>query len=143
MTETCCRQNKLARDHTKKGVRANEEEHLEGEVVKLQSTSGAGEIVETDYIRVTFQKGFPSKVGINGCRVQDVVAIAMDRLEEYQKGPLACEENEDALHHLHAAVQALQSRIRRRQEQGVLNTMTPHENTRTEDEEDDFSATGS
>jgi hypothetical protein len=113
------------------------------DVVKLQSKVGAGEVVETPFIRVVFQKGFPSQVGINGCRVQDLLQVAISRLGEYQQGPLACEENDQAIAHLNAAIEAMEHRIRRRHEQGVLNTMSPHETMRTEDQDDDFSATGS
>lgn len=101
-----------------------------------------GEVVKTQFIEVTFQKGFPSQVGINGCRVEDVLALALTRLDDYQRGPLACIENEEAIRHVMSAIEALHQRIRRRQEQGVLNTMSPHQYSRTEDEEQDFSATG-
>jgi hypothetical protein len=108
----------------------------------ITPSAEGGEIMETEFIRVVFQKGFPSQVGINGCRVEHVLGVAIARLLEYQQGPLACVENEDALYHLQAAVTALQERISRRKEQGVLNTMSPHQITRTEDEDEDFSATG-
>jgi hypothetical protein len=114
---------------------------MSSDLMITPSTEG-GEIMETDFIRVVFQKGFPSQVGINGCRVEHVLDVAAARLEEYQQGPLACAENEDALMHLRAARAALQERINRRKEQGVLNTMSPHQVTRTEDEDEDFSATG-
>ena len=111
------------------------------ELMITPSTEG-GEIMETDFIRVVFQKGFPAQVGINGCRVEHVLALAAARIEEYQQGPLACAENEEALTHLRMAMNALEDRIKRRKEQGVLNTMSPHEFARTEDEDEDFSATG-
>ncbi|HWD37462.1 MAG TPA: hypothetical protein VG944_01320 [Fimbriimonas sp.] len=106
------------------------------------SRNGAGEVVERPFIRVVFQSGFPKDVGINGCRVEDVVQLVIDRLEEYQQGPLECEENSQALQGLYFAVQAMEDRRRRREEQGVLNTMSRHETIRTEDWHDDFSATG-
>ncbi len=108
----------------------------------ITPSNEGGEIMETDFIRVVFQKGFPSQVGINGCRVEQVLQVAAARLEEYQDGPLACAENEDALNHILTAMRSLQERIERRKEQGVLNTMSPHQITRTEDEVEDFSATG-
>ncbi|HEY0866984.1 MAG TPA: hypothetical protein VGE01_06390, partial [Fimbriimonas sp.] len=93
--------------------------------------------------RVVFQKGFPRDVGINGVRVEDVIQVAIDRLQTYQRGALACAENEQAIASLRHAVAALEARARRRQEQGVFHTFEPHEYVRTEDECDDFSATGS
>ena len=103
---------------------------------------GVGEVVERPYVRIVFQNGFPKDVGINGCRVEDVIAVAIERITEYQRGPLACEENATALRHLRASYQVLQDRIRHRQEQGVLNTNSQHEAIRTEDQDHDFSATG-
>ena len=101
-----------------------------------------GETVERPFLRVTWQKGLPTEAGVNGCRVDDVVALALEKLQAYQAGPLACEENEDALAGLKHALDALDARRRRRVEQGVLNTMQAHETERTEDTDEDFSATG-
>ena len=109
---------------------------------RMPSRNGSGEVVEKEFIRVVFQSGLPKDVGINGCRVEDVLQLALDRLEEYQNGPLACEENEQAMQGLAFSIRALEERIRRRQEQGVLNTMARHETVRTEDWHEDFSATG-
>ena len=105
-------------------------------------TNGAGETVSRPYITVTWQKGLPTEVGMNGCRVDDVVAVAVEKLQSYQDGPLACEENADAIRALAVALEALEARRRRRVDQGVLNTMQAHETVRTEDTDQDFSATG-
>jgi len=111
--------------------------------MKMPSIDGGGEVMETQFMRVVFQNGLPSEVGINGCRVEDVLDVAIERLNDYQSGPLACAENADALRALVHAKRALEDRRQRRKEQGVLNTMSRHETVRTEDEDDDFSATGS
>jgi len=108
----------------------------------MPSIRGGGQVFERPYIRVVFQSGLPRETGVNGCRVEDVIEVAMDRLEQYQNGPLACSENEEAIRNLRQAIQALDLRIRRRREQGVLNTMGQHDRFRTEDEDEDFSATG-
>ncbi len=107
-----------------------------------EAGQAGGHVLEHPFIRVVFQNGFPKEVGINGCRVEDVIAVALERLERYQEGPLACSENESAIRHLRQAVEDLELRKRRRQEQGVLNTLTQHQAIRTEDEDHDFSATG-
>ena len=101
-----------------------------------------GERVERPFLTVTWQKGLPDEVGVNGCRVDDVLALAAEKLRAYQTGPLACEENGEALRALDAALSALNARRRRRVEQGVLNTMKAHDTERTEDVDEDFSATG-
>ena len=108
----------------------------------IQRRRGLGEVFERPFIRVVYQQGFPRDVGVNGCRVEDVILAAIDRLRHYQEGPLSCEENDAAIRFLSAARQSLEERILRRQEQGVLNTYICHETVRTEDEEHDFSATG-
>ena len=111
------------------------------QLVKSPSVFG-GEVVETPHIRVIFQSGLPTEVGVNGCRAEDVIDIVLDKLEKYQNGPLACEENREAIRYLKLSRQSLLQRIQRRRDQGVLNTMTQHHTMRTEDEHDDFSSTG-
>lgn len=111
------------------------------QLVKSPSKNG-GEIVESEFIRVVYQSGLPTEVGVNGCRPEDVIDVVVDKLEKYQLGPLACEENREAIRFLKLAKQSLNQRTRRRQDQGVWNTMTQHETSRTEDEHEDFSSTG-
>ena len=90
---------------------------------------------------IRFQQGLPPEVGINGVRVEDVVDVAVAKLETYQIGDLACSENAEAIQALLAAKDALKRRRQRRMLQGVFNTHTPHME-RTEDVLDEFSATG-
>jgi hypothetical protein len=111
------------------------------QLVKSPSKYG-GETVESEFIRVVYQSGLPTEVGVNGCRPEDVIDVVVDKLEKYQHGPLACEENREAIRYLKLAKQSLHQRIQRRRDQGVLNTMTRHQTTRTEDEHEDFSSTG-
>ncbi len=115
---------------------------MNDELTKIPGALGFGEVMEKPFLRVVFQRGLPQEVGINGCRVEDVIDVAVERIRDYQYGPLACQENEDALRHLLAARESLAIRMRRRAQQGVLNTMARHAVVRTEDEQDDFSATG-
>ena len=107
-----------------------------------QEEKATGEVVDRPFLRVTWQKGLPSEVGLNGCRVDDVLAVAREKIRSYQEGPLACEENAEALRGIEEALAAMEARRRRRVEQGVLNTMIAHETVRTEDTDEDFSATG-
>ena len=112
------------------------------EVVQTSSSAHHGDVFEAPFIRVSFQSGLPREVGLNGCRIEDVIDVALGKLNQYQSGPLACEENAEAVRYLKLAKQSLLQRTQRRQEQGVLNTMTRHETYRTEDDHEDFSATG-
>ena len=99
-------------------------------------------LVDAEFIHVEFQHGLPPEVGINGVRVEDVMEVALRRLERYQSGDLACAENAEAIRCLVQARDAMRRRGARRQIQGVFHTYEPHRTERTEDQEHDFSATG-
>lgn len=96
---------------------------------------------ENEFMSVRFQQGLPPEVGINGARVEDVIDLAIAKLETYQSGLLSCSENAEAIQALQASKDALKRRRQRRMLQGVFNTMSPHVE-RTEDVLDEFSATG-
>ena len=98
-----------------------------------------------EYMSINFQHGPVSEVGVNGCRVEDVIDVVMAKLNDYQAGPVACVENAEALHYLEMAKKALLRRRQLRQQQGVLDTMKAHKSLfdhRTEDIDAEFSATG-
>ena len=112
------------------------------DAVQNSTKPRGGDLVETPFVRVVFQRGLPREAGVNGCRIEDVIDVALGKLNQFQDGPLACEENAEAIRYLKLAKQSLYERIQRRQAQGVLNTMSAHETFRTEDDHEDFSATG-
>lgn len=56
----------------------------------------------------------------------DLLAVAQDRLEGFQSGPFACEENAEALEAVKAARAALGKRVARRIAQGVLGANEQH-----------------
>ena len=60
----------------------------------------------------------------NGAFVETVIAAAAQRIAFYQEGQFACEENQDALEHLEAALAVLNARTSRREE---ANTEGTHE----------------
>lgn len=71
---------------------------------------------------IRFQNGPIAEVGVNGVTHEALTAIIIDRLECFQRGPFACDENAEALDHYRAAQQALLSRTRKRMERGVEGT---------------------
>lgn len=73
--------------------------------------------------RIRFQKGPVPKVGINGVTNEILLAIVMDRLEDFQKGDFACPENEEALKHVALALHALKKRTQDRLARGVEGKM--------------------
>lgn len=93
---------------------------------KFRSLDGSDALVEGPFLRIEFQHGNPAEVGINGCRIEDVIEVLQNRLLDHQGRDLACEENASALFHLEAAREALVLRRRRRESQGVLGTAAPH-----------------
>lgn len=94
---------------------------------KFRSMDGSEALVARPFIQIVFQHGHPNEVGINGCRIEDVIDVAVDRLLDFQGRDLACEENAEALEHLYLAREALISRRRRREQQGVIWTQKPHQ----------------
>ena len=93
---------------------------------KFRSLDGSEALMVRPFIQVVFQHGHPNEVGVNGCRVEDVIDVAVDRLLDFQGRNLACAENAEALEYLHLAREALAKRKRRREQQGVLNSQMPH-----------------
>jgi len=104
-----------------------------------------GHVLEREFLTIVFQRGSVDDAGVNGCRVEDVIDALVDKLREYQYGSLSCPENEETMDFLELAKLAQLRRRKLRQDQGVFNTQNPHESLferRTEDVEQDFSATG-
>ena len=87
---------------------------------------GSESTVETPHIKIVFQHGPADEYRQNGCRIEDVIEVLQKRLLDHQGRGMACEENSTALFHLEAARDALILRRRRREQQGVLNTSSPH-----------------
>ena len=73
---------------------------------------------------LNFQNGPVAEVGTNGITHEVLLAILIDRLEGFQRGPFACEENRVALNCLRMATESLQSRTLERVARGVEGTRT-------------------
>lgn len=93
---------------------------------KFRHLDGNMAIVEKEHIRIVFQHGNPSEVGINGCRIEDVIDVLVEKLLDFQGRDLACEENATALYHLDLAREALLLRRRRRERQGLIGARSKH-----------------
>lgn len=94
---------------------------------KFRHLDGSEAVVETEFINIRFQHGSPLTEGVNGCRLEDVIDVVVDKLLNFQGRDLACEENATALYHLDLAREALMLRRRRREQQGVSATTDKHE----------------
>ncbi len=72
--------------------------------------------------QISFQNGPIAEAGVNGISGEALIAIQIDRLRCFQKGPYACRENAIALTHLEDALMWLQKRTRDRMARGVEGT---------------------
>ncbi len=80
-----------------------------------------------DVARIQFQHGPRGVAGSTaGVFDDDLLAIVQDRLEGFQGGPFACEENAKALDAVRVAREALGLRVARRIAQGVLGANATH-----------------
>lgn len=61
---------------------------------------------------IRFQRGNPA-AEINGITNEVLLAIMADRLEDFQRGPFACQENADMLKHIEGALLACGARAAR------------------------------
>jgi len=68
---------------------------------------------------IKFQDGPIQEHGINGIQNEVLLAIVIDRLESFQKGPFACAENERAMCSCLDALETLKNRTRDRIKRGV------------------------
>ena len=93
---------------------------------KFRHIDGSEAKINRQYIDIVFQHGHPQEVGVNGCRIEDVIDALVDKLLDFQGRDLACEENATALYHLDLAREALMLRRRRREQQGVVGSAQTH-----------------
>jgi hypothetical protein len=77
-----------------------------------------------DHATVLFQNGPIPEVGTNGVTHEALLAIVIDRLQAFQKGPFACRENALALTKLEEAMHWLKHRTEQRLARGVEGTHT-------------------
>lgn len=75
-------------------------------------------------VTLQFQNGAINEVGVNGITHEALIAILIDRLEAFQRGPYSCRDNAIALTHLETAKLWLFNRTLARMARGVEGTMT-------------------
>lgn len=72
--------------------------------------------------RISFQNGPIKEAGVNGISGEALLAIVIDRLDCFQEGPYASEDNAEALASIRQGLDWLQKRTRDRIERGVEGT---------------------
>jgi hypothetical protein len=75
-------------------------------------------------VYINFQNGPIADFGVNGVTQEVLLAIVIDRLRSFQKGPYACRENDVALTKLEESLMWLQRRTIERMRRGVEGTNT-------------------
>lgn len=88
----------------------------------FDTDSNPSKDVTVGQVGLLFQNGPINEVGVNGITHEALLAILIDRLAAFQRGPFANGYNGVALAHLHAAQFALQERTRERMARGVEGT---------------------
>ena len=78
-------------------------------------------------IDIRFQAGPITEVGANGCQIEDVIDVLVERLQGFQRGPFKCRENALAITKLEEARLWLSARNWKRQAQGVEGKNLPHD----------------
>lgn len=73
---------------------------------------------------VRFQNGPIKEYGVNGVMNEDLIAIVIDRLDGFQSGAYACDENENARQCLKMGLEWLRRRTQLRELRGVEGTST-------------------
>lgn len=80
-----------------------------------------------DITKIQFQHGARGEEGSTaGVFDDDLLAIVQDRMEGFQSGPFACDENQGCLDAIKAARAALGIRVARRMAKGVLGKNVSH-----------------
>ncbi len=86
---------------------------------KQQAMDGTPAFINFEHIVIRFQLGPVKEFGENGCQIEDVLHVVVDRLEGFQRGQFKCRENALAITKLQEALHWLEHRTRERQRRGV------------------------
>lgn len=77
------------------------------------------------FVSLQFQDGPPADCGINGLTNEALLAVLVHRLEGFQAGKFACNENHHALKHISLALECLHARTRERRQKGIEGQLIP------------------
>jgi len=98
-------------------------------IKKQEAMDGSpSEVEDKDgYVLLKFQCGPVAEVGKNGTTIENVIALLINRLEGFQRGPFVCPENARAIIMLQEASLWLNIRTTKRQQQGVEGKNAAHD----------------
>lgn len=72
--------------------------------------------------KIHFQEGTVKEVGLNGIFIEDLIAICINRLENFQNSDFRCRENAVAITKLEESLMWLRKRTLNRQKRNVQGT---------------------
>lgn len=122
---------------TRNGTYGIEHLHISGEFIDDKSNSPKRYVIsgfnattnnaalDTDNLNecvILMQNGVIPQVGRNGVTLEELLTVCKDVLESYQAGPFECKENQVALNNVNSAISVLQSRTKRRINEGTEGT---------------------
>lgn len=93
--------------------------NLDGSMPNDYAFTEANAEIQNLFGRIQFQNGPIKETGVNGCQIDDVLQILINRMRYFQCGEYACRENEVALKYLELSAQQLNLRTRNRKARGV------------------------
>lgn len=80
---------------------------------------GVPDKISRKHITLKFQSGPTQEAGVNGCQIDEIIQILIDRLEHFQAGEFKCAENNLAIIKLMEAKMWLMERSRDRIARGI------------------------
>ena len=86
---------------------------------KQEAMDGTPAFINYEHIVIRFQLGPVKEFGENGCQMEDVLDVLVERLEGFQRGKFKCRENALAITKLQEAVHWLDHRTQDRRRRGV------------------------
>lgn len=90
----------------------------------VEFPDGTG-LVDIQSIVLQFQNGSVTLNGHNGLTIEILLAIAADRIDQFNQGGFRCKENSCAITHIEEALHWLNARMHARMQRGVQGTLTP------------------
>lgn len=92
-----------------------------------EEVDGSSPHIMENHLSISFQLGPVKEVGVNGTTIERVLEVLAERLEGFQRGPFACQENGLALQAIREAIAQLDHRTMLRNLQNVEGENKPHE----------------
>lgn len=91
----------------------------EFDYAKQEEMDGSPRHVEGNGFTIDFQCGPIKEVGVNGCQVDDILKVCLNRLKGFDRGPFRSRENSIAITKLEECIMWQEQRTKNREARGV------------------------